>query len=116
LEHVPNDYKNVFFQGTLEEEVYMTLLPGHKREGISNLICRLKKLIYRLIQFPRAWYGKLSHFLISCNFKVSDSDSSLFIKNNTHGIIIVLVYVDYITITGDNKVEIDYVKKDLKKI
>jgi Reverse transcriptase (RNA-dependent DNA polymerase) len=42
------DVKNDFLQGTLEEEVYMNLPPGHKREKIPNLICRLKKLIYGL--------------------------------------------------------------------
>jgi Reverse transcriptase (RNA-dependent DNA polymerase) len=106
--------KNVFLQGTLEEEVYMTLPPGHKKEGISNLICRLNKSIYELKQYSRAWYDKLSHFLISCNFKVSGSNSSLFIKNNINEITIVLVYVDDIIITGDNQIEINYVKKDLK--
>jgi Reverse transcriptase (RNA-dependent DNA polymerase) len=42
------DVKNIFLQGTLDKEVYMTLLSGHKRKDISNLICRLKKSIYRL--------------------------------------------------------------------
>jgi hypothetical protein len=40
------DVKNMFLQGTLEEEVYMTLPFGHKKEGISNLVCRLKKNRY----------------------------------------------------------------------
>jgi Reverse transcriptase (RNA-dependent DNA polymerase) len=77
--------KNAFFQGTLEEEVYMTLSSDHKREYISNLVCMLKKSIYRLKQSLRIWYKKLSHFLISYNFKVSGADSSLFIKNNING-------------------------------
>jgi Reverse transcriptase (RNA-dependent DNA polymerase) len=109
------DVKNTFLQGALEEEVYMTLPPGHQRENTSNLVCRLNKSIYGLKQSPRAWYEKLSQFLISCNFKVSDADSSLFIKHNTNGTTVVLVYVDDIIVTGNNQIEIDCVKKDLKQ-
>jgi len=109
------DVKNAFLQRTLEEEVYMSLPPGHKKEGISNLACRLKKSIYGLKQSPRAWYGKLNHFLLSCNFKMSLADSSLFTKHNSNGTTIVLVYVDDIIITGDNQNEIEGVKRNLKQ-
>jgi Reverse transcriptase (RNA-dependent DNA polymerase) len=109
------DVKNVFLQGTLEEEVYMTLPPGHKRENMSNLVCRLNKSIYGLKQSPKAWYGKLSQFLLSCNFKISWADTSLFIKYNENGITIVLVYVDDIIITGNSQSEIDAIKSCLKQ-
>ena len=45
--------KNVFLQGTLELEVYMTLPPDHKLEINSNLACKHKKSIYGLKQSPR---------------------------------------------------------------
>jgi Reverse transcriptase (RNA-dependent DNA polymerase) len=93
----------------------MNLPPGHGKENVPNLVCRLKKLIYGLKQSPRAWYGKISNFLISCNFKIGSADSSLFINNNFNDITIVLVYVDDLIITGDNQVEIDDIKQDLKQ-
>jgi Reverse transcriptase (RNA-dependent DNA polymerase) len=110
------DVKNAFLQGTLEEEVYMNVPPGHKLENIPNLACRLKKSIYGLKQSPRAWYGKLSQFLISCNFKVSDADNSLFIKFLENCIVVILVYVDDIITIGNNSLEINNIKKNLKKI
>jgi Reverse transcriptase (RNA-dependent DNA polymerase) len=109
------DVKNIFLQGTLEEEVYMTLPSGHKRENMSNLVCRLNKFIYGLKQSPRAWYGKLSQFLLSCNFKISWADTSLFIKYNENGITIVLVYVDDIIIIENSQSVIDPIKSCLKQ-
>jgi Reverse transcriptase (RNA-dependent DNA polymerase) len=110
------DVKNVFLQGTLEEVVYMNLPPGHKMENVSNIVCRLKKkTIYGLKQSPRAWYGKLSQFLLSCNFKVSNANNSLFTKISNNNIIVVLVYVDGIIITGNSQQKINSVKQELKK-
>jgi Reverse transcriptase (RNA-dependent DNA polymerase) len=108
------DVKNVFLQGALEEEVYMNLPPGHKLENASNIVCKLKKSIYGLKQSSRGWYGKLSNFLTSCNFKVSDADNSLFTKISNKNIVVVLVYVDDIIITGNDSLEINKVKRDLK--
>ena len=109
------DVKNAFLQGTLEEEVYMTLPPGHIKENDTNIVCRLNKSIYGLKQSSRAWYGKLSHFLIYCGFKVSQSDTSLFSKHENNDTTIILVYVDDIIITGNNYEKINEVKKYLKE-
>jgi Reverse transcriptase (RNA-dependent DNA polymerase) len=58
---------------------------------------------------------QFSHFLISHNFKISVTDSSLFTKHNSNGTTVVLVYVDDLIITGDNQIEINYVKNELKQ-
>jgi Reverse transcriptase (RNA-dependent DNA polymerase) len=108
------DVKNTFIQGTLDEEVYITIPPGHKRECVSNLVCKLNKSIYRLKQSPRVWYEKPSQFLISYNFKVSGSNSSLFTRHNTNGETVILVYIDDIIITDNNPIEIDCIKKKHK--
>jgi Reverse transcriptase (RNA-dependent DNA polymerase) len=42
------DVKNTFLQGMLEEEIYMAPPPGYIQQGNSNLVCKLKKLIYGL--------------------------------------------------------------------
>jgi Reverse transcriptase (RNA-dependent DNA polymerase) len=92
----------------------MALPPGHKKEQNSNLVFRLKKSIYGLKQSLRAWYNKLSHFLLTYKFEISSADSSLFTKHNFNGTTVVLVYVDDLIITGDDQFEIDCVKKNLK--
>jgi hypothetical protein len=40
--------RNAFLQGTLEKDVYMMLLSGHKKEGNVNIVCKLNKIIYGL--------------------------------------------------------------------
>jgi Reverse transcriptase (RNA-dependent DNA polymerase) len=107
--------KNTFLQGTLEEEIYMSLPPGYTQENNSNLVCKLNKSIYGLKQFPRAWYDKLSSHLLSYNFKMSNADHSLFIKRGTSFMIVVLIYVDDIIIAGDNLEKIKRVKMQLKE-
>jgi Reverse transcriptase (RNA-dependent DNA polymerase) len=107
------DIKNVFLQENLEG-LYMTL-PPHQKKGVHNLVCRLKKFIYGLKHSPKAWYKKLSNFLISCRFTVSNADSSLFVKHKANGTTVVLVYVDDIIITGNNQIEFDCVNRDLKQ-
>jgi Reverse transcriptase (RNA-dependent DNA polymerase) len=109
------DMKNVFLQGTLEEEVYMSLPPGHTQEGNANLVCKLKKSIYGLKQSLRTWYGKLRSHLLSCDFKINNVNHSLFSKINNGITIIVLVYVDDIIITGNDVTEIKKVKARLRK-
>jgi Reverse transcriptase (RNA-dependent DNA polymerase) len=42
------DVKNIFLHETLDEEVYMTLPPGHKNGSNPLLACKLKKTIYEL--------------------------------------------------------------------
>jgi Reverse transcriptase (RNA-dependent DNA polymerase) len=108
------DVRNIFLQGTLEEEIYMDLSPGHKRERDSNLACKLIKSIYELKQSLWVWYEKLSSFLISCNFKINNSDHSLFINTNNSHITIILMYVDDIKVTGSNKDNIELIKGKLQ--
>jgi Reverse transcriptase (RNA-dependent DNA polymerase) len=107
--------KNTFLQGTLDEEVYMTLLPDHKNVSNSSLVCKLKKAIYGLKQSPRAWYAKLSLSLLKINFVKSSADSSMFVKHSQNFTIIILVYIDDVIIIENSNEKIEKVKKYLKK-
>jgi len=42
------DVKTVFLHGDLEEEIYMSQLMGFKTARKKNMVCKLKKLLYRL--------------------------------------------------------------------
>ena len=65
----------------------------------EGYVCKLNKALYGLKQAPRAWYDKLKHCLTTWNFFNSKADTSLFIKHDIKGLIIVLIYVDDILVT-----------------
>jgi hypothetical protein len=73
------DVSNAFLQGTLNEEVYMEQPPGFIDNTRLDQVCKLHKAIYGLKQVPRAWFTRLSNFLLDLGFKGSLVDTSLFI-------------------------------------
>jgi Reverse transcriptase (RNA-dependent DNA polymerase) len=60
-----SERKNRHLQGILDEEVYMMLLPRHKKKGDDIVMCKLNKSIYGLKQSPQIWYEKLTSYLTS---------------------------------------------------
>ena len=78
---------------------------------IPNLACRLNKSIYGLKKPPRSQYDKLSSYLLTCNFRVSSADPSLFNKNDGKSTIIILVFVDDIIVIKSNYQEMPKIKK-----
>jgi Reverse transcriptase (RNA-dependent DNA polymerase) len=61
------DIKTAFLNGDLEEEVYVTQLPGF-HNGDDGLVYRLNKALYGLKQAPRAWHKTLSASLRKFGF------------------------------------------------
>jgi len=50
------DVKTTFLHGDLDEEIYMSQPMGFKITGKENIVCKLKKSLYGLKQFPKQWY------------------------------------------------------------
>ena len=70
----------------------MIMLRGFQVKG--DKVCRLMKSLYGLEQGPRHWNHKLTAALINLNFQQSQHYYSLFIRRNSEGITIILLYVD----------------------
>ena len=89
------DVKNAFLHGDLEEEM-----------AISRTVCKLEKTLYGLKQSPRAWFGRFSNVMTSLGYKQSQGDHTLFFKHSVSGeVTILIVYVDNIIVTEDDKRE-----------
>lgn len=96
------DVKNAFLNGHLNETIYMEQPPGFIDFRYPNHVCHLKKALYGLTQAPRAWFQRLSSFLLQLGFTCSRADTSLFVFKRDSSNLYLLVYVDDIILTGNN--------------
>ena len=94
------DVKNAFLNGDLHEEVYMQPPPGYPHSG--SQVCCLHCALYGLKQVSRAWFEKFSLVVAQQGFTSSPHDTALFVQRSSAGITLILLYVDYMIITGDN--------------
>ena len=58
------DVKSAFLNGILHKEAYVEQPKGFKDPHFPNLVFKLNKALYGLKQALRAWYKKLTNFLI----------------------------------------------------
>jgi hypothetical protein len=87
-------------------------LQGFEVEYMKTHVCKLKKALYGLKQAPRAWYGRIDIFLMSLGFTKSKVDSNLYFKVMNDELVILLLYVDELFLTGEEKL-ITECKKNL---
>ena len=97
------DVKSAFLNGIIEEKEYVEQPPGFVDHTHLNFIFKLNKALYGLKQTPRAWYERLSSFLLSNDFIKGKVDTTLFTKHVGSDILIVQIYVDDI-IFGSTKI------------
>ena len=96
------DVKSAFLYGEIEEEVYVTQPKGFEDPHHPEKVYKVVKALYGLHQAPRAWYARLSSFLLKHGYRRGTIDKTLFIKKSMQDIILVQVYVDDI-IFGSTK-------------
>ena len=63
---------------------------------------KLNKVLYRLKQARRAWYERLSIFLLDNEFTRGSVDTTLFTKYKNHDLLIIQIYVDDIIFDATN--------------
>jgi hypothetical protein len=105
------DVKTTFLSGVIEEEVYIEQPRGFEVEDRKTHVCRLKKTLYGLKQALRDWYGGIDSFLMSLGFTKSKADSNLYFKAMNDELVILLLYVDDLFLTKEEKLITDCKKK-----
>ena len=105
------DVNMIFLNRIIEEEFYIEQPQGFEINGQKTHVCRLKKALYGLKKTPRAWYGWIDGFLMSLGFTKSKEYSNLYYKVDEDGILILLLYVDDLFFTGEDKSIIECKKR-----
>ena len=81
--------KSALLNDTIKEEVYVKQPLKFEDYENLNYVFKLNKALYGLKHAPRAWYERLSKFLIEHKFKHGNVDTTLFIKNKNKDLLIV---------------------------
>ena len=89
--------------GVIDREVYVEQPPGFENKEHFDHVFKLSKALYGLRQAPRAWYERLSSFLLKNGFQRGTTDTTLFIKNSNDSFILVQIYVDDIIFGSANE-------------
>lgn len=100
------DVKNAFLHADILEEIYMDPPPGMK-------VCKLKKALYGLKQSPRAWFGRFTKSMKAFGYSSSNFDHTLFLKKRQEKITALIIYVDDMVVTGNDKDEISSLQQHL---
>ena len=96
------DVKSTFFNGILEEEIYVQQPPRYEVECNEYKVYRLKKSLCGLKQVLRAWYSRIDNYMIKNGFCRSNIEPTLYTKVNEHAnILIFLLYDDDMIFTVD---------------
>ena len=73
---------------------------------------QIEESIVWMKQAPRAWYGRIDGFLVKLGFTKSDVDSNLYYKVVVGDTLILVLYVDDLFLTGDDRL-VSWCKKQL---
>ncbi|KAF0687836.1 hypothetical protein As57867_020405, partial [Aphanomyces stellatus] len=111
------DVKTAFLNDSLDDdtEIYMAQPPNYVVPGTEGQVCKLQKAIYGLKQAPRCWYLTLHQFLVGIGFERCVKEVCLYIKRVGESMVLLTVYVDDITITGNNNDDIEKACDELKQ-
>ena len=72
--------KSSFLNGYVNEEVLMAQQKVFEYPTHPQYVYKLKKALYGLKQALKAWYGRLSDYLIKKGYSRGGADRTLFIK------------------------------------
>ena len=84
------DVNSAFLNGILSEEVYVEQPKGFEDPKSPNHVYKLKKALHGLKHAPRAWYERLTTYLLGKKkFQRGEVDRTLFINRSNNELLVV---------------------------
>ena len=109
------DVKLAFLNGLLNEEIFMEQPQGFITPGQADKVCLLIKVIYRLKQALCTWNIQIHGVLLELGFMCIYFNVGIYmyLRHEGKGIVIIILYVNDITLLGDGSKEISQIKLTL---
>ena len=104
------DVDSAFPYADLEEDVYMTPVPG--MDILEGFCLKLLKSLYGLKQAPRNWNKNIVKYIKSLGFTQCVLDNCLFVKRHGEEIYLISLYVDDILVAGSNLAVVEAIKEE----
>ena len=109
------DVKTAFLNGVLNGDVLMEIPEGFPNAGDPTKVYRVKRALYGRKQAPRAWYFRIDTWLTKQGYIRNKYDPNLYFATKEGKRVFILLYVDDLLITGDDKNRIAALKDALKR-
>jgi Reverse transcriptase (RNA-dependent DNA polymerase) len=106
------DVETVFFNGDIDEYIYISQPPNYDSDDSKQIVYKFKKSIYRLKQASRQWYFKFHQVIISFGFKPNLVDECIYHKFSESKFIFLILYVDDILFANKDKNMMREIKKN----
>jgi hypothetical protein len=100
-----------FLYEVFDEDVYIDQFHMFEFERNENLVCKLKRALYKLKQVSKMSYNIIHKFLIDLDFKRSDSNHAIFTKET----IFLAMYVNNLLLFESNLNDLKIIQNELKK-
>lgn len=109
------DIKTTFFNGDLEEDVFMLQPHGFVKEGSEDLVYKLNHVLYGLKQALCAWCNKINSFLKEQGMTRNELDHNLYSLIENERCVIIILYVDDMMFVGDHTLKLLFLEEQLEK-
>jgi len=109
------DVKTAFLNGTLEEDIFMTIPEGVDCDDVirATKICRLKKSLYGLKISPKRWNEKFKKEVEKLGLESDINEPCLFTWRKQGKMALIVLYVDDMVIASNDKEKLKEIKEKL---